>query len=77
MKLKMFQTPELNGKGNLRSSVSPDTSMDKDCLKMAKAAQVKERTWEALRKLSFKENKCKFTSISSFHYSLFFVIMSC
>lgn len=70
----MFQTPEPNGRGSLRPSVSPDTHVDKGCLKMAKAAQVQVRAWGALRKLSFKDNKYKFTSISSFHNSLFIAI---
>lgn len=66
----MFQTPEPDGRRHLRLSVSPDTHVDKDCLKMAKAAQVQARARRALRKLPLKENK--FTSISSFYNSLFY-----
>lgn len=72
MGLKMVQTPEPDGRGHLRPSVSPDTHVDKDCLKMEKAAQVQARAWWALRKLPFKENKYKLTSITSFYNSLFY-----
>lgn len=68
----MFQTPEPDGRRHLRPSVSPDTHVDKDCLKTAKAAQVQARAQRALRKLPLKENKYKFTSISSFYNSLFY-----
>lgn len=38
----MFQTQEPDGRGHLRPSVSPDTCVDKNCLEMAKAVQVRQ-----------------------------------